>query len=70
MPKPLTVALAEAIADQLGVDMTPEFVTQVDLIRYRMFLGGHVVRHVNGGASSPPDGFVFPPPTACVLRIV
>ena len=70
MPKPLTVALAEAIADQLGVDMTPAFVSQVDLIRYRLFLAGFAVRPLASGPSSPPDGFVFPDPTACVLRIV
>ena len=55
-----TVVLAEAIADQLGIDMTPEFVTQVDLIRYRLFLTGYSVRRLGMGPSRPPAGFVFP----------
>ncbi len=56
----VTASLAEAIADQLGIDMTPEFLTQVDLIRYRLFLTGYSVRRISAGPSKPPAGFVFP----------
>ncbi len=62
MAESITIALAEAIADQLGVDMTPDFLVQVDLIRYRLFLSGHSVRHLSTGPSRPPAGFVFPSP--------
>ncbi len=55
-----TVFLAEAIADQLGIDMTPSFLTEVDLIRYRLFLTGYSVRPISTGSSRPPAGFVFP----------
>ena len=55
-----TPALAEAIADQFGIDMTTDFVTQIDLIRYRLFLAGFVVRPLKKGRSRPPAGFLFP----------
>ncbi len=60
MAEKQTVLLAEAIADQLGIDMTPEFLTQVDLVRYRLFLQGYSVRRLSTGPSRPPAGFVFP----------
>ena len=60
MAREQSVVLAEAIADQLGIDMTPAFVTQVDLIRYRLFLNGFSVRRLKDGPSRPPAGFVFP----------
>ena len=63
MAEPITNALAEAIADQLGVDMTPDFLVQVDLVRYRLFLTGYSVRRLGVGPSRPPAGFVFPPPS-------
>ena len=56
-----TVALAEAIGDQLGIDLTPAFVEQVDLVLYRLFLRGFVVRPLKEGRSAPPPSFVFPP---------
>ncbi len=68
MAEPITIALAEAIADQLGIDMTPDFLVQVDLVRYRLFLGGYSVRHLSTGPSRPPAGFVFPPPSIGLNR--
>ena len=61
MPSREIVVLAEAVADQLGIDMTPEFLVQVDLIRYRLFLSGFSIRRLACGPSRPPPGFVFPP---------
>ncbi len=60
MAQPITPALAEAIADQFGIDMTPDFLREVDLIRYRLFLAGYSVRSLGKGPSRPPAGFVFP----------
>ena len=68
MAEPITNALAEAIADQLGVDMTPDFLVQVALVRYRLFLSGYSVRHLSVGPSRPPAGFVFPPPSIVLSR--
>ena len=68
MTEAITTALAAAIADQFGVDMTPDFLVQVDLVRYRLFLGGHSVRHLSIGPSRPPAGFVFPPPSTGLNR--
>ena len=69
MAEPITNALAEAIADQFGVDMTPGFLAQVDLVRYRLFLSGYSVRHLSVGPSRPPAGFVFPPPSTILNRV-
>ena len=69
MAEPITNALAEAIADQFGVDMTPDFMVQVDLVRYRLFLNGYSVRHLSTGPSRPPAGFVFPPPSVVPSRV-
>ncbi len=56
-----TVVLAEAIADQLGIDMTPDLLVQIDLVRYRLFLSGYLLRRLLCSPSQPPDGWVFPP---------
>ena len=68
MAEPVTIALAEAIADQLGVDMTPDFLDEVDLVRYRLFLSGYSVRRLKAGPSRPPAGFVFPAPSVVPNR--
>ena len=70
MAREPTVVLAEAIADQLGIDMTPAFVRQVDLIRYRMFLHGFSVRPLKDGPSRPPADFVFPAVNAIDLSSI
>ena len=61
MAREKNVALAEAVADQLGIDMTPKFLIQIDLIQYRLFLRGFSVRPLRTGPSRPPAAFVFPP---------
>ena len=59
--RPADLALAVAISDELGVDMTPQFVEHAARIAYRLFLHGHVVRELKGGPPPLPPDAKLPP---------
>ena len=55
------LALATAIADEFGIDMTPQTVERAARVAYRLFLHGHVVRDLRGGPPPLPPGAALPP---------